>query len=71
MNPDKLDYEVLKERIRQLEDVVMNLTADIQDITGTLQEAQQIIVKLVTSQQQVIERVSSWPYVKVPKSESE
>jgi hypothetical protein len=30
-----------------------------------MRDAQRVIVKIATSQQQIVERVSHWPYVKL------
>ena len=49
------EEEILKERVRQLEDAVLVLWADMQ----------KVIVKMATNQQQMAERVSMWPYIKI------
>ena len=66
---DKIEDDVQNERIQQLEEVVIGLQAETQNLTAVLRDAQRIIVKLATSQQQLIERVSHWPYIKVDRDE--
>ena len=66
---DKIEEDVQNERIQQLEEIVLGLQAETQNLTAVLRDAQRIIVKLATSQQQLIERVSNWPYVKVDRDE--
>lgn len=67
---EKIDREVQTERIRQLEDQVEHLYASIRQIEEVLKDAQKVIVKIATSQQQIIERVSMWPYVAIDKNDS-
>jgi hypothetical protein len=62
-----LDDDINKERVRQLEEAVLALSADIQSIAASLREAQKIIVKIATNQQQMAERVNMWPYIQVEK----
>ena len=64
-----LEDEVNKERIRQLEEAVLALSADIQSIAASVREAQKIIVKIATNQQQMAERVQMWPYIEVEKKQ--
>jgi predicted RNase H-like nuclease (RuvC/YqgF family) len=66
---DKIEDDVQNERIQQLEEVVIGLQAEIQNLTVVMRDAQRIIVKLATSQQQLMERVSHWPYIKVDRDE--
>jgi predicted RNase H-like nuclease (RuvC/YqgF family) len=66
---DKIEEDVQNERIQQLEEIVLSLQAETQNLTAVLRDAQRIIVKLATSQQQLIERVSHWPYIKVDRDE--
>jgi hypothetical protein len=61
----KVEEDIRDERIRQLENAVLQLTADIQHISGAVRDCQDIIVKIATNQQQVAERVSMWPFIKV------
>ena len=55
----------MEERIRQLEEAILTLSADIQNITVAVKDCQSMIIKIATNQQQLAERVSMWPYVKV------
>ena len=66
---DKIEDDVQNERIQQLEETVAGLQAENQNITAVLRDAQRIIVKIATSQQQLLERVSHWPYIKVDRDE--
>lgn len=61
----KVEEDIKDERIRQLENAVLQLTADIQNISAAVRDCQDIIVKIATNQQQVAERVSMWPFIKV------
>jgi len=56
-----------KERIRQLEEAVLDLSATIQHLTQGIQDMQKVIVRVATNQQQLAERVSLWPFVQVEK----
>lgn len=60
------EIEILRERVKQLEEAVLALSADIQSINIGMKDMQQIIVKIATNQNQLAERVSMWPYIKVP-----
>jgi D-aminopeptidase len=60
-----IEDNITKERVRQLEEAVLALSADIQSVANSLREAQSIIVQIATNQQQLAERVKSWPFVKV------
>lgn len=62
---DEVREEIIAERVRQLEEAVLSLSADIQNISNAVREMQRYIVKMATNQQQMAERVSMWPYVKV------
>ena len=65
----QVENEILRERIAQLEEAVMSLSADIQNLSASMKDMQRFIVKMATNQSQLAERVSMWPYVKVePKS---
>jgi uncharacterized coiled-coil protein SlyX len=66
---DKIEEDVQNERIQQLEETAIHLQAEIQQLSQVMREAQRIIVKIATSQQQLIERVSHWPYVKIREGE--
>jgi hypothetical protein len=66
---NQLETEVQAERIRQLEDQVLNAQADIQNILILIKDMQKVIVKIATNQQQLNERVSMWPYIKVSESD--
>jgi hypothetical protein len=63
---DDTELEILKERVKQLEEAVLSLSADIQGINIGMKDMQQIIIKIATNQNQIAERVSMWPYIKVP-----
>lgn len=60
------EIEILKERLKQLEEAVLSLSADIQSINIGMKDMQTIIIKIATNQNQLAERVSMWPYIKVP-----
>ena len=55
---DEVREEIIAERVRQLEEAVMSLSADIQNISNAVREMQRYIVKMATNQQQMAERVS-------------
>ena len=59
------EEEILKERVRQLEDAVLVLWADMQKMAIGVTDMQKVIVKMATNQQQMAERVSMWPYIKI------
>jgi len=59
------EIEILQERIKQLEEAVLSLSADIQSINIGMKDMQTIIIKIATNQNQLAERVSMWPYIKV------
>ena len=61
----QVENEILRERIAQLEEAVMSLSADIQNLSSSMKDMQRFIVKMATNQSQLAERVSMWPYVKV------
>lgn len=63
---DDTELEIVKERIKQIEEAILSLSADIQSINISMKDMQQIIVKIATNQNQLAERVSMWPYIKVP-----
>lgn len=60
-----IEVDIMKERLSQLEDAALSLSADIQHLHMQMQDVQNMIVKIATNQQQIAERVSMWPYVKV------
>lgn len=62
---NEIEEQISLERIRQLEEAVMVLSSDIQHISQAVRDCQGMIVKIATNQQQMAERVSMWPYVKV------
>jgi hypothetical protein len=62
---DEVREEIIAERVRQLEDAVLSLSADIQNLSNAMREMQRFIVKMATNQSQMAERVQMWPYVKV------
>ena len=62
---DEVRDEIIAERVRQLEDAVLSLSADIQNISDATREMQRFIVKMATNQSQMAERISTWPYIKV------
>ena len=62
---NEIEEQISLERIRQLEEAIMVLSADIQHISQAVRDCQGMIVKIATNQQQMAERVSMWPYVRV------
>ena len=64
----ELEDNIIKERIVQLEDAVLNLSADVQNMHLQIKDIQQMIIKIATNQQQLAERVSMWPFIKVDTS---
>lgn len=69
MTPEQLDAKIQTERIQQLEEKMIELMSEIQELQLFQKEAQRIIVKIATSQQQVVERISHWPYVKISEND--
>lgn len=67
---NEIEEQISLERIRQLEEAVLTLSADIQNISQAVRDCQNMIVKIATNQQQLAERVSMWPYVKVESKRS-
>mgnify|MGYP003333384615 FL=1 len=61
----ELEDNIIQERVTQLEDAVLNLSADLQHVHMRIKEIQNMIIKIATNQQQLAERVSMWPYIKV------
>lgn len=61
------DFEnnIVKERVTQIEDAVLNLSAEIQHMQMQIKDIQSMIIKIATNQQQLAERVSMWPFIKV------
>lgn len=62
---EQVEDDIRTERIRQLEESVLDLSASVQHLTRSIQEMQTVIVRIATNQQQLAERVSTWPFVKV------
>jgi len=64
------DFEnnIVKERVTQIEDAVLNLSAEIQHLQMQIKDIQGMIIKIATNQQQLAERVSMWPFIKVDTS---
>jgi predicted nucleic acid-binding Zn-ribbon protein len=67
MASSELETGILKERLAELEDAVLNLSADIQHMQLQIRDMQQMIIKIATNQQHLAERVSTWPFIKVDK----
>lgn len=67
---NEIEEQISLERIRQLEEAVLTLSADIQNISQAVRDCQNMIVKIATNQQQLAERVSMWPYVRVETKRS-
>jgi len=65
MAASELEDGIVKERITQLEDAVLDLSAEIQHQRQLMRDMQQMIIKIATNQQQLAERVSTWPFIKV------
>lgn len=61
--------EKLESRVRELEEAVTDLHTAVKHLNQVLKEAQGIIVKIATSQQQVVDRVKTWPYVVIDKDD--
>lgn len=62
------ENDIVKERVTQIEDAVLNLSAEIQHLQMQVKDIQSMIIKIATNQQQLAERVSMWPFVKVDTS---
>lgn len=62
---NEIEEQISLERIRQLEEAVLTLSADVQNMSNAIRDCQKMIVKIATNQQHLAERVSMWPYVKV------
>jgi hypothetical protein len=62
---EQVEDDIRDERVRQLESAVLTLSADIQNISQAVRDVQGMIVKIATNQQQLAERVSMWPYIKL------
>jgi len=65
MAASELEDGIVKERITQLEDAVLDLSAEIQHQRQLVRDMQQMIIKIATNQQQLAERVATWPFIKV------
>ena len=59
------ENDIVKERVTQVEDAVLNLSAEIQHMQMQIKDIQSMIIKIATNQQQLAERVSMWPFIKV------
>lgn len=68
MKQNDLDIEIALERIRQLEENIYELSTELANATKLIAEMQRVIVRVATSQQQVVERVKMWPYVRADKN---
>lgn len=67
MAASELEDGIVKERITQLEDAVLDLSAEIQHQRQQIKDMQNMIIKIATNQQHLAERVSTWPFIKVDK----
>jgi predicted nucleic acid-binding Zn-ribbon protein len=67
MASSELETGILKERLNELEDAVLDLSASIQHMQLQIKDLQQMIIKIATNQQHLAERVSTWPFIKVDK----
>ena len=65
MAASELEDGIVKERITQLEDAVLDLSAEIQHQRQLMRDMQQMIIKIATNQQHLAERVATWPFIKV------
>ena len=65
MAASELEDGIVKERINQLEDAVLDLSAEIQHQRQQIKDMQNMIIKIATNQQHLAERVSTWPFIKV------
>jgi predicted nucleic acid-binding Zn-ribbon protein len=65
MAASELEDGIIKQRITELEDAVLNLSADVQHLNMRIKDIQNMIIKIATNQQQLAERVAMWPFVKV------
>jgi hypothetical protein len=68
MAASELEDSIVKERITELEDAVLNISADLQHVHMQIKDIQQMIIKIATNQQQLAERVATWPFIKVDVS---
>jgi DNA-binding protein H-NS len=68
MAASELEEGIVKERITQLEDAVLDLSAEIQHQRQLMRDMQNMIIKIATNQQQLAERVATWPFIKVDSS---
>lgn len=71
---DQIETDLLRERVSQLEEAILSLSADIQNQNIAFKDMQKIIIRIATNQQQLAERVKMWPYVKInhrPRKEAE
>lgn len=65
MATSEIQDGILKERVKQVEDAVLDIGADLQHIHMQIADIQKMIIKIATNQQQMAERVAMWPYIKV------
>jgi hypothetical protein len=65
MAANNIEDGITQERIKQLEEAVMDIGADLQNLHHHIKDMQTMIIKIATNQQQLAERVAMWPYVKV------
>ena len=68
MKQNDLDIEIALERIRQLEENIYELSTELANATKLIAEMQRVIVRVATSQQQVVDRVKQWPFVRLDNS---
>ena len=69
MSNTDLEKEITDTRIQDLEQAVIKLNEQVRQISHVLKDAQSIIIKIATSQQQVMDRVKTWPYVVIDKND--
>lgn len=62
---DQIELDTLRERVTQLEEAILSLSADLQNINLINKDMQKVLVRIATNQQQLAERVKMWPYVKI------
>jgi len=62
---EELDLQLQK--INNLEMNIVMMQENISILSESLKETQRYLVKLANSQMELTRRLSSWPYIKVPK----
>lgn len=62
---DQIELDTLRERVTQLEEAVLTLSADIQQASLINRDMQKVMVRIATNQQQLAERIKMWPYIKI------